>query len=488
MSILLDPHNQWLELYHEASGPVLKRKWNEHGGFLGEHPEQTLKLWSFRDQVQENFELLAQMLGHQQDPTSGLRTRFSGKERLEGWSLRDVLNERTVLEPKVVHLEPSGRGWEPFVREINALVLMGGGFGEIITPSPQLSSCCDWSSVPQGHDLLVATYEYLEEIAAARRADDFPHHLTPNTLWHQPDALFQGPCKESNLIPTNTTKSTGCSRVQVLLSSKILEFLPSRRLGLLKSPTAKFPATSLSPAVIFGRPRRKWLPGDLINIKLSFKPVEQAGNTSVQGRRHLTRHDNLDSTTRTKIPLPVFKSLLRADDIGSHSTSNSVRSQRTSGTESLNASGFTLATSTSSTKKSNEEPVDVPSYEGAPLKSASQFSSTLGMSDTQRGGSKLLHATKSKLPVRKNSRDSLPRSGKTVTVRQGSPDSNETLPDVTFSSARQLNGSAYSYSIKRATPGGTTLADSRIWKKPGSRRRTSDGLATLREAYQEGDT
>jgi hypothetical protein len=487
MSVLLDPHNQWLELYHEASGPILKRNWNEQGGFLGEHPEQTLKLWSFRDQVQENFELLAQMLGHQQDPTSGLRMRFSGKERLEGWSFRDVLNERTFLEPKVVHLEPSGRGWEPFVREINALVLMGGGFGEIITPGPQLPSCCDWDKVPQGHDLLVATYEYLGEIAAARRADDFPRHLTPSTLWHQPDALFHGPCKTSSQASTHTTKSTGCGRVQVLLSSKLLEFLPSRRLGLLKSPTAKLPAAVLSPAVIFGRPRRKWLPGDFMNINPSLKPVEQAVDTSAQRRRHLTRRDSRDSTTRTKIPLPVFKSLLRADDIRSESTSSSLESQLASGTESLNASNSTLATSTSFTKKSDNEPVHVPFHKGSPLKPASQLSPKPGMSDTQKENSELPPDAKCRLPIRNKPRYSLSPPVEAITARQGISDPDKTAEDAVCGSKKQLHGLPHRHSIKRTT-GGATLAKMANPKEVGIRRRDSDCLATLREAYQEGGT
>jgi len=472
MSILLDPQNQWLELYHEASGPVLKRKWDEHGRFLGEHPEQALKIWSFRDQVQENFELLAQMLGHQQDPNPGSRMRFSGNERLDGWSFRDVLDERIALEPKVVHLEPSGQGWEPFVRKIKALVLMGGGFGEIITPSPQLPYCCNWDKVPQGHDLLVATYEYLDEIAKSKRADDFPRHLTPGILWHQPDALFQGPCNNSSAATTRDPNSNGCGRVQVLLSSKLLESLPAHRLGLLKSPTAKFSTTVLSPAVIFGRPRRKWVPGDFVHVKPCSISTEQVVDTGAQSRRHLTGQENRDLTTRTRIPLPVFRSLLQADDARSPSSSSSVRSHRTSGTESLDRSVSTSVTSTSLTSKFGNEPVKTASRQATPNAATSQFSSTPRSSDSQAKDYGPLHAAESRLPIRNKAR--------TICG------SEVQLSDTPYTESSRPN-IAQDRMASRMAPRGAALANIGKPKTLKLRGRDPDDLGTIREAYKKGD-
>lgn len=419
MSILLNQKNHLLQLYQEASAPEVKRNWNEQGGFLGERPEQVLTVWGFRDQVQENFELLAKMSSHQREPTPGVRMRFSGRERLEGWSFKDVIDERTLLERKTVHLEPSGQGWEPLAREINALVLMGGGFGDVITPSPQVPTCCIWNSVPQGQDFLVTTYDYLKEIAEDKRADDFPRHLTPTILWHQPDALFQGPCNTGGTRPAHSENSaSGCGRIQVLLTSKLLEKLRAGSRSFLKSPKGKDAAESSSSAVIFGRPRRKWLPGD--PMIMSSTPLPSEPNAA--------RPRRIRSTTSTKNPLPVFTSLLSADNANNQSTSSSGNSRLTSSAEGSNTRISSQATSILPAQFSEDEPVltqrskkrkaDVPA---SPTTSSSDISST----HTQDGTN-----VTSKLPIREKTRIS--RSGFRTedTARSDSNDSHAASEDM----------------------------------------------------------
>ena len=462
MNILLDFHNQFLELSEEAGQLTLERKWNDRCKFLGEHPEQTLKLWSFRDQVRENFELLAQMSGYQRDPTSGLIMTFTGRERLGGWSFRDVLDERTLLEPKMVHLAPSGRGWEPFAREINALVLMGGDFGEIITPSPEITACCNWERMPHGHDLLATTYDYLAEIAEAKRADDFPFHLTPSILWHQPDSLFQGPCDTKGKPPTLSRSANGCDRIQVLLNSKLLEMLPSSRLGLVKHPRATCPAENLSPAVIFGRPRCKWLPGEPINIRPSPPPKEQIANVRSRGRKHLTRPITTHPTRRTRIPLPVFTHLSQGDNTNDESTSNGSRSRITQSTGASNARGLTPATSTLLTNVSDSEPAyELESKDKATAPTLQAAFAPEFLSVPKKSVSGRPHAS-NKLPIRTKNRINSPHVTTATTVGPVSDASHGNQEQLLQKSETRLDIPQQPVALSRTTAHPAVIGSSRL--------------------------
>lgn len=416
MNILLNPKNQWLKLYQEASAPEVKRNWDEQGKFLGERPEQVLKVWGFRDQVQVNFELLTLMSVHQLEPTSGVKMRFKGSERLEGWSFKDVLDERTPLERKTVYLEPSGQGWEPFAREINALVLMGGGFGDVITPSPQVPTCCIWETVPQGQDLLVTTYNFLKEIAEEKRADDFPSHLTPTILWHQPDALFGGRCNTSGTSSAHPRDSV-CSRIQVLLTSKLLEKLHAGSRGLVSSPKGKDAAESSSSAVIFGRPRRKWLPG---------KPFVMS-SPSLPSEPNLAMPCHTRTTFETKNPLPVFTSLLPPDNSQSASSSEHPRLASSAGDSDTRISS--QATSILPTGLSDDEPVFTRRHKRKAAAPASPTASSSDYTSAQtQDYSGHLHVTR-KLSIRDKTRADLSSVGRSTTAGSGNDTSHETYKD-----------------------------------------------------------
>lgn len=162
----------------EASETITKRKWDERNKFIGEFPEQTLAQWTFRDQVSSNFELLSKMRDHQ-DSAIDNSTKLSptSRERLAGWSIKDFLDCRLVHKPKMVMLEPSGRGWEPLTRGIEAIALMGGSFGEMITPKLGCRPSCKWASVLTGQDYLVVRHDILQQIR---------HHFRHSPVCHQP--------------------------------------------------------------------------------------------------------------------------------------------------------------------------------------------------------------------------------------------------------------------------------------------------------------
>lgn len=281
----------------------------------------------------------------QDDPISGVKVSPSSVERLEGWSLRDLLDCRAELKPKMVILEPSGRGWEPFIRNINAMTLMGGNFGEIIAPASATGTCCTWTSVPTSHDLIAVSYNHLKEIAEHHRADDFPNHLTPSIQWHQPGALFRDPCGTPTSGRARGKGFSECVPIQVVISSWFLDVIKKGlRINLVKHPNLGSDAPvgkDLLPAVIFGRPRNNWLPGQPFTA-----------DSHLQKRLGVTLPQSAESSSQTpstlqskNIPLPSFSALSPMDALSSQTESSSSHARLTptpSGVE------YTVPSSTSS--------------------------------------------------------------------------------------------------------------------------------------------
>jgi len=120
-----------------------------------------------------------------------------------------------MLDPVMVYLKQSGRGWVEMVRSIKALVLMGSDIGELIVAAKG-TTCPRWATVPCGNDYLASTVSLLREIAEKRAPSHvFPNRLLPNMVWHKGFSLFE-PCSGA----TRNGRQC-CNRVQALYESPL---------------------------------------------------------------------------------------------------------------------------------------------------------------------------------------------------------------------------------------------------------------------------
>ncbi|KAG0651837.1 hypothetical protein D0Z07_0865 [Hyphodiscus hymeniophilus] len=199
-----------------------------------------------KDVVLQNWHLLEQMQDYQIEVTgSGMPIRLSDRDRLEGFGFLDIISGKPSIPPRVATLEPSGRGWVDFTRQIAAVTLMARRFGDLILPNGKSNVLCSsWNTVPKGMDYLVARTSQLQEICDERGdAKSKPLELVQGLYWHQGGELFQS-C-------SNVRCTSRCDLGQVLL--------PKHSIG------AKTPDPfhgDLNGAVIFGKSSRiaKWWP------------------------------------------------------------------------------------------------------------------------------------------------------------------------------------------------------------------------------------
>lgn len=95
----------------------------------------------FRDtppkKQQSGTERFVPILGRLMDRQINYQTRLSrltDQSDLEGWEFDDIVTRRTEIRSKAVKIKRPAKSWVRLCKDINALVLFGSGFGEIIQP------------------------------------------------------------------------------------------------------------------------------------------------------------------------------------------------------------------------------------------------------------------------------------------------------------------------------------------------------------------
>ncbi|EMT68829.1 hypothetical protein FOC4_g10004917 [Fusarium odoratissimum] len=126
IDVLINPTNQALKLYPERNGFIV-----------------------LADRIDQYYNLLEKMLDHQTDIARRHSANLEKMPRkyLEGWDFEDLSANRDPLHPRLVTLDPAGKGWVDLTRALQAVTLTGRGFGELVRPVGP-ASCETWSQLP----------------------------------------------------------------------------------------------------------------------------------------------------------------------------------------------------------------------------------------------------------------------------------------------------------------------------------------------------
>jgi nucleoside phosphorylase len=163
IDVLINPKNLALKLYPDKDGFIV-----------------------LRDRIDQYYNLLEKMLDHQTDITrrDTESLRKMPRKDLEGWDFEDLSANRDPLHPRLVTLEPAGKGWVDLTRDLQAVTLTGSGFGELIRPAgPTL--CDYWSQLPKHRYLLACSSSDMEDVIRDHRSSESDHaRLSDNLIWH----------------------------------------------------------------------------------------------------------------------------------------------------------------------------------------------------------------------------------------------------------------------------------------------------------------
>jgi hypothetical protein len=194
-----------------------------------------LDQWSILEMLMENTVKM--------DAVPGKPIGYPIGAKIAGWEIMDLVYEHSPLQQKQACIHGTSGGWTQLARDIDAVILFGSGFQDVIRPVPGTmeKGCHKWKTVPKNHDYLTTTVSMLNCLYERSGCIDSKTKLTSSGLkWHCPAQLFED-------CPIPTPSECACNRLQCVVKDTWRNDWIS--LGN-KAPPGPVPANG---AVIFGR-------------------------------------------------------------------------------------------------------------------------------------------------------------------------------------------------------------------------------------------
>ena len=192
--------NLELELYLRKLEVVNERT-------VGEEPTGSTKTKIasvlMQDRVEHLWEILAQIITQQVEfsKREGCYWKPQLRESLEGWDFVNLACHQSPFEPIVAKMDCFSEPWIHFIRSINAIVLFGDGFGELIEPTGDslIGLCSEWKTLPKGKNYLATTFSTLKQIQERYgRESTAPMEISRGFVWC---------CPTDNIAPCECDKS-----------------------------------------------------------------------------------------------------------------------------------------------------------------------------------------------------------------------------------------------------------------------------------------
>ncbi|KAI9370912.1 hypothetical protein BJX61DRAFT_548656 [Aspergillus egyptiacus] len=164
------------------------------------HANRNLRIYAerdkyivFEDRVEHYFRLMEQIIDHQVTVSGSFDaiypTRNVSRADLEGWDFHDLAADFDPIHPRVAALSLSGLAWVELARSLDAVTLVGRGFGDIISSAQK--SCPHWSTLPTGkYYLAVAGTDLIDIVNAIGDVTATPPRLTDKLVWSKSDLMI----------------------------------------------------------------------------------------------------------------------------------------------------------------------------------------------------------------------------------------------------------------------------------------------------------
>jgi hypothetical protein len=143
-------------------------------------------------------------------------------QRLCGYEFKAIVQECGDYTLMETELSQNHGGWPLLIRDINALVLLADGFGDLITPADLDKSrlCNVWQRVPSGCDYIATTSNVLTDLYDVAGSRASRRYLTTTRLqWHQGESQLFDACGNTN--------SCQCNRLQQIARKSDTVVLPN---------------------------------------------------------------------------------------------------------------------------------------------------------------------------------------------------------------------------------------------------------------------
>lgn len=201
-----------------------------------------IDVWSQIERLMEKEDLM--------EGACGSTLHGTTRNKLHGWEFMSLVHEKNYRQKETI-IEKSNGGWVDLIDDIDTLVLMGTGFGDLIRPVSDVDKLCHkWRSLPEGKDYLAAGVPIMEVLYAEAGSRTSRKHLSTNHLqWHRGSTLFEY-CINPDLDHCE------CDRTQQIYHDSHF-----KTLGKVRPPDQKL---EVKGCVIFGRAHHAFKPAKTV--------------------------------------------------------------------------------------------------------------------------------------------------------------------------------------------------------------------------------
>ncbi|KAF8858460.1 hypothetical protein BDZ45DRAFT_394759 [Acephala macrosclerotiorum] len=149
-------------------------------------------------------------------------TQVTTDFKLRGFEFMAVVDQKSPIRRKEATVEKSTGGWQSLIHEVNAVVLLAHGFGELIRPtSPSFGLCPRWKALPKDKGFIAAGVPLLKRLCEEAGSSSPYLYLTPSQLqWHRKSMLF-----EKCTGKATTGEFCDCERLQQVVPRSMSDFM-----------------------------------------------------------------------------------------------------------------------------------------------------------------------------------------------------------------------------------------------------------------------
>ncbi|KAK4060353.1 hypothetical protein Trihar35433_10217 [Trichoderma harzianum] len=284
IDVLLNSHNRRLKLYKDE----------------GKDNEYLLET-----QIDHYYSILEKLIDYQAYAAGHCGAKLCDRPRryLEGWDFKDIATECPTIYPRVATIATAGKGWVDFIRTIQAVTLIGKGFGDIIRPGVS-NECSRWAEVPTKQYYIASCVSDLGRLLKeVGNHDDGRVRLCDNLICHAPTAT------DMPRQGRDTSRQKHYEPVHILVPLSMSGNLPSQPYPIL---------SRVSEAVIFGYnshfpliwgdtgpPQQNKLMELESPFKANWEDVDSAIGSNIMGsepKRNFFSRSNSEKTEHSAVP------------------------------------------------------------------------------------------------------------------------------------------------------------------------------------------
>lgn len=161
---------------------------------LYERDVETDKCYYFKDAILDIWSQMERLMEKEDfiEAHAGMALHGTMQSKIQGWEYMSLVHEKNYRRKEAAIAKSSG-GWVDLINDIDALVLFGTGFDEIIKPvSGHGRLCTQWRSLPKRKDYLAAGVPILELLYSEAGSRLSRKYLSTTHLqWHRGSSLFE---------------------------------------------------------------------------------------------------------------------------------------------------------------------------------------------------------------------------------------------------------------------------------------------------------